>query len=123
VSSTTTLAILAGSELGLVSAADPTHLRPAVATLSALVGLALIIARLVRLGFVRHFVSAPVLTGRRGSGSINCRSCVFRGLDSAARVHRHPQSADHGISSAMAACLGVLTLGTLKGSWSRSFCR
>jgi len=63
VSSTTTLAILAGSELGLVSAADPMHLGPALATLSALVGLALVTARLVRLGFVANFVSAPVLTG------------------------------------------------------------
>jgi len=68
VSSTTTLAVLAGCELGLVSAADPTHLRQAVATLSAWVGMALIIARLVRLGFVAHFVSAPVLIGNRGSG-------------------------------------------------------
>ena len=63
VSSTTTLAILAGSELGLVSSADPARLAPALATLSALVGVALIVARLVRLGFVANFVSAPVLTG------------------------------------------------------------
>src|SRR6187402_2791990 len=33
VSSTTTLAILAGSELGLVSSADPARLAPALATL------------------------------------------------------------------------------------------
>ncbi|HYQ45440.1 MAG TPA: SulP family inorganic anion transporter [Polyangiaceae bacterium] len=63
VSSTATLAILAGSQLELVAAADPTQLVAALATLSALVGATLLVARLVRLGFVANFVSTPVLTG------------------------------------------------------------
>ena len=64
VSSTTTLAILAGSELALVVPdADPARLIAATATLSALVGAILLLARLLRLGFVANFISAPVLTG------------------------------------------------------------
>ena len=64
VSSTTTLAILAGSELALVVPdGDPTRLIAATATLSVLVGAILLLARLLRLGFVANFISAPVLTG------------------------------------------------------------
>jgi sulfate permease, SulP family len=64
VSSTTTLAILAGTELGLaVPDGDPAKLVTATATLTALVGALLIVARLLRLGFVANFISAPVLTG------------------------------------------------------------
>lgn len=64
VSSTTTLAILAGSELALVVPdGDPARLLAATATLSALVGAMLLLARLLRLGFVANFISAPVLTG------------------------------------------------------------
>jgi high affinity sulfate transporter 1 len=64
VSSTTTLAILAGTQLGLaVSDGDPAKLATATATLTALVGAMLVVARLMRLGFVANFISAPVLTG------------------------------------------------------------
>lgn len=64
VSSTTTLAILAGTELGLaVPDGDPARLITATATLTALVGAALIAARVLRLGFVASFISVPVLTG------------------------------------------------------------
>ncbi len=64
VSSTTTLAILAGTELGLVVPdGDPSRLVTATATLTALVGAMLLIARLLRLGFVANFISTPVLTG------------------------------------------------------------
>jgi sulfate permease, SulP family len=64
VSSTTTLAILAGTELGLVVPdGDPSRLVIATATLTALVGAMLLLARLLRLGFVANFISAPVLTG------------------------------------------------------------
>ncbi len=64
VSSTTTVAILAGTQLGLaVPDGDPGRLLVAVATLSALVGVALILAAALRLGFVANFISAPVLTG------------------------------------------------------------
>ena len=64
VSSTTTLAILAGTQLGLaVPDGDPTRLLTASATLAALTGAMLILAGLLRLGFVANFISTPVLTG------------------------------------------------------------
>ena len=64
VSSTTTLAILAGTQLGLVVPdGDPARLLTATATLTALVGVILLLARLMRLGFVATFISAPVLAG------------------------------------------------------------
>ncbi|HEY6355366.1 MAG TPA: SulP family inorganic anion transporter [Burkholderiaceae bacterium] len=64
VSSTTTLAILTGTALGLVAPeGDPAKLVTATATLTALVGVTLLLARLTRLGFVANFISTPVLTG------------------------------------------------------------
>ena len=64
VSSTTTLGILTGTQLGLVVPdGDPAMLVTATATLTALVGVILLLARLLRLGFVANFISAPVLTG------------------------------------------------------------
>jgi high affinity sulfate transporter 1 len=64
VSSTTTLAILAGTQLGLVVPdGDPAKLVTATATLTLMVGAILFLARLMRLGFVANFISAPVLTG------------------------------------------------------------
>jgi high affinity sulfate transporter 1 len=64
VSSTTTLAILAGTELGLiVPDGDAAKLITTTATLTALVGVMLLLAAVLRLGFVANFISAPVLTG------------------------------------------------------------
>ena len=64
VSSTATLAILTGTQLGLaVPDGDPLRLVTATATLTALVGAMLVLARLMRLGFVANFISTPVLTG------------------------------------------------------------
>ena len=64
VSSTTTLAILAGTQLGLaVPDGDPARLLAATATLVALVGVLLMLAAVLRLGFVANFISTPVLTG------------------------------------------------------------
>ncbi|MFN7570969.1 MAG: SulP family inorganic anion transporter [Betaproteobacteria bacterium] len=64
VSSTTTLAILTGTQLGLaVPDGDAARLIVATATLTALVGVLLLAARLLRLGFVANFISTPVLTG------------------------------------------------------------
>jgi sulfate permease, SulP family len=64
VSSTTTLAILAGTQLGLaVPDGDPGKLLAATATLVALVGVMLVLAAVLRLGFVANFISTPVLTG------------------------------------------------------------
>lgn len=64
VSSTATLAILAGTQLGLaVPDGDPTRLLTATSTLATMVGVMLLLARMLRLGFVANFISAPVLTG------------------------------------------------------------
>ena len=64
VSSTTTLAILAGTQLALVVPdGDPAKLVTATATLALLVGVMLVLAALLRLGFVANFISTPVLTG------------------------------------------------------------
>ncbi|ACK84900.1 SulP family inorganic anion transporter [Methylorubrum extorquens] len=64
VSSTTTLAILTGAELGsTVPDGDAAKLLIATATLTALVGALLLTARLLKLGFVASFISVPVLTG------------------------------------------------------------
>ena len=64
VSSTTTLAILTGTQLGLiVPDGDPAKLISATAALTVLVGATLVLARLMRLGFVANFISTPVLTG------------------------------------------------------------
>jgi high affinity sulfate transporter 1 len=64
VSSTTTLAILAGTQLGLVVPdGDPARLLTATATLTAMVGVFLMLAAVLRLGFVANFISTPVLTG------------------------------------------------------------
>ena len=72
VSSTTTLGILTGAELAIVVPdGDPTKLVIATATLTALVGAVLLLARLLRLGFVANFISTPVLTGfKAGIGCV-----------------------------------------------------
>ena len=64
VSSTATLAILTATQLGLVVPdGDPAKLITATATLAALVGALLLLAAVLRLGFVANFISTPVLTG------------------------------------------------------------
>ena len=64
VSTTTTIAILAASELGrIVPNGDSAELLVAAATLSVLVGVILIAACVLRLGFVANFISEPVLVG------------------------------------------------------------
>jgi len=73
VSSTTTLGILTGAELAIVAPdGDPSKLVIAAATLTALVGAILLLARLLRLGFVANFISTPVLTGFKA-----CIGCVI----------------------------------------------
>ncbi len=64
VSTTTTVAILTAAQLGqVVPNGDPTALLRASATLTILVGTALVLARFLRLGFVANFISEPVLVG------------------------------------------------------------
>ena len=64
VSTTTTLAILTAAELGeVVPSGDPAALLTASATLTLLVGAMLVLASILRLGFVANFISEPVLIG------------------------------------------------------------
>jgi high affinity sulfate transporter 1 len=64
VSTTTTIAILVGTELSLVIPdGDPASLVRASATLTLLVGAILVLASFLRLGFIANFISEPVLVG------------------------------------------------------------
>jgi SulP family sulfate permease len=64
VSTTTTLAILTASELGrVVSNGDSSALFRACGMLTLLVGGVLVLASLLRLGFIANFISEPVLVG------------------------------------------------------------
>ncbi len=64
VSTTTTLAILVGAEMAEIGLRDdPAALMAASATLALLVGAILVVASVLRLGFVASFISEPVLTG------------------------------------------------------------
>ena len=101
VSSTTTLAILTGTQLGLaVPDGDPGKLITATATLTALTGVLLIAASMLRLGFVANFISPPVLTGfKAGIGMVIVLDQVPKLLG----IHitkegffpRHPELAHH----------------------------
>jgi MFS superfamily sulfate permease-like transporter len=72
VTSTATLGILAGSALAdAVPGADPARLAAAAATLTVLVGAALLLAAALRFGFVANFISEPVLAGfKAGIGAV-----------------------------------------------------
>jgi SulP family sulfate permease len=64
VSTTTTLAILAGAEFSLVAPnSDLASMMRASATLTLMVGTILLLASLLRLGFIANFISEPVLIG------------------------------------------------------------
>jgi sulfate permease, SulP family len=63
VSTTTTIAILTGAELQQVVPGGGADLITASATLAVLVGVMLLLAAAIRLGFVANFISDPVLTG------------------------------------------------------------
>ena len=64
VSTSTTLAILVAAQLGeVVPKGDAASLLSASAMLTLLVGAVLVLASLLRLGFIANFISEPVLTG------------------------------------------------------------
>ena len=64
VSTTTTLAILSAAELGQAAPnGDPSALLQATVTLTLLVGGILVLASILRLGFIANFISDPVLVG------------------------------------------------------------
>jgi sulfate permease, SulP family len=64
VSTTTTIAILTAAELAkVVPDGNPAALTTAAATLAVLVGVLLMVAAALRLGFIANFISEPVLAG------------------------------------------------------------
>jgi sulfate permease, SulP family len=64
VSTTSTIAILTAAELELaVPGGDSAHLMAAASTVALLVGAFLVVAGLLRLGFLANFISDPILTG------------------------------------------------------------
>ncbi len=71
-STSTTLAILTAAQLRqVVPNGDPAIVLRALATLTLLVGAALVLASVLRLGFVANFISEPVLVGfRAGIGLV-----------------------------------------------------
>jgi sulfate permease, SulP family len=71
VSTTSTLAILTATELArAVPVADAAHLVAAASTLALLVGVFLLAAGVLRLGFVANFISDPILTGFKAGVAI-----------------------------------------------------
>jgi SulP family sulfate permease len=64
VSSTSTISMLTATELARVAqGGDPAETLVAASTLALLVGIFLLLAGLLRLGFLANFISLPVLTG------------------------------------------------------------
>ena len=64
VSTTTTIAILAGTNLSLVvPSGDPALLLRAAASLTLMVGVLLVAASILHVGFLANFISEPVLSG------------------------------------------------------------
>src|SRR5271165_3788346 len=123
VSTTTTLAILTAAQLGqVVPDGNPAALLTASVTLTLLVGAALLLAYLLRLGIVANFISEPVLVGfRAGIGLVivvdqipkilgihfargtfvqNVLSIVHTlpktSFNAGRRAHDHRASAEHG---------------------------
>lgn len=98
VSTTTTLAILVGAELGeVVPKGDPAPLLSASVTLTLLVGATLLLASLLRLGSVANFISEPVLIGfKAGIGLVICVRPIPKGAGHPfSKGLFRPQSACH----------------------------
>ena len=87
VSTTTTLAILAGAQLGeIAQGGRPRCGRSGPATLTLLTGVILVAASVLRLGFVANFISEPVLVGfKAGIGMV----IVFDQVPKLLGIHIH----------------------------------
>jgi high affinity sulfate transporter 1 len=100
VSTTTTIAILTAAELGQIAPnGDPATLLKATATLTLLVGAILVLASVLRLGFVANFISDPVLIGfKAGIGLV----IVFDQLPKLLGVHIDKGSFFHNVRATLA---------------------
>ncbi|MCY1522913.1 putative sulfate transporter [compost metagenome] len=119
VSTTTTIAILAGAALAEVSSGTPAALLTAAATLALLVGAILVLAGLLRLGFVANFISEPVLVGfKAGIGIV----IVVDQIPKLLGIHIHKGSFIHNLlatfegfpqASLPTVAMAVFTIATL----------
>jgi len=120
VTTTTTIAILVGTELGIaVPGGDPAALLQATALLTLMVGAILVLASFLRLGFVANFISEPVLIGfKAGIGVV----IIVDQLPKILGIHfakgsflENVQSIFSGLSGISIATLvvGVLTIALL----------
>ena len=108
VTTTTTISILVGSELALVAPNGdvPTLIR-ATATLALLVGMLLVVASVLRLGFIANFISDPVLIGfKAGIGIV----IVLDQLPKLLGVHIQKGNFLHNLSATVAAVPEASTL-------------
>ena len=120
VSTTATIAILAGAALSRAATqADAGALLDASATLTLLVGGFLVLAALLRLGFLANFISDPVLTGFKAGIAI---VIVFDQLPKLLGIHIAKGSFIHNLAaiwaglpriSAATLAVGTLTIGML----------
>jgi len=122
VSTTSTIAILAGAQLGhVVADGDPASLLRASAMLTLLVGAVLVLASFLRLGFLANFISEPVLIGfKAGVGLVIVVDQIPKLLgihfhktgflrNALAIVHSLPDT------SVMTAAVGIVTIVLLVG--------
>jgi high affinity sulfate transporter 1 len=122
VSTTSTIAILTAAELELaVPGGDSAHLMAAASTLALLVGAFLVVAGLLRLGFLANFISDPILTGfKAGVGVV----IIVGQVPKLMGVHIESSDFFHEVlatlkhvpdSSAMTLILSAATLAILLG--------
>jgi len=129
VSTTATIAILTGTALAQTGQpADAAGLQSATATLTVLVGAILVLAALLRFGFVANFISDPVLTGFKAGIAI---VIVFDQLPKLLGIHFAKGSFLHNLTaiwsgipqtSGTTLAVGALTIGvllTLERLWPR----
>jgi sulfate permease, SulP family len=125
VSTTTTIAILAATALAAVApAGGASELLSATATLCVLVGLMLLLAGVLRLGFVANFISEPVLTGfKSGIGVVIVVDQVPKLLgihiDKAGFFHNILAILHHLSSTSIATLLVSLSVLLLIGAFER----
>jgi len=110
VSTTTTIAILTATQLSeAVPNADATSLVQATATLALLVGGILVLASVLRLGFVANFISEPVLIGFKAAIGV---VIVVDQLPKILGIHFARGSFFHNILSILR-CLSHMSVATL----------
>jgi sulfate permease, SulP family len=120
VSTTATIAILTGAALAqVVQPGDAAGLQTATATLTLLVGAILVLAALLRFGFVANFISDPVLTGFKAGIAI---VIVFDQIPKLLGIHLAKGSFLHDLTaigaglpqtSGATLAVGALTIGVL----------